>query len=147
MLDTHLKSMDFVQSLSNPCIYMFSDETCLIRVYVDDIVLAGQSLKRIEGMKKALSLRFDKKRYWLGKLLSWCTGLSSLQNWQCLDRSTYIHSQYLKRYGMEDTGQNSRNRQLQAAESNRREQTCGQRFVSVSCPQVYSTCPQELALT
>ena len=75
-LDTHLKSMGFVQSPSDPCIYTSSEgETCLVGVYVDDIVLAGQSLKRIEEVKKALSLRFDVKdlgelNYFLGVQVS-----------------------------------------------------------------------------
>ena len=57
--------MGFVQSPSDPCIYTSSTssegEMSLIGVCVDDIVLAGQSLKRFEEVKKALSQRLDVK--------------------------------------------------------------------------------------
>ena len=48
VLDSHLKSMGFVQSANDPCIYTASEgETFLIGVYVDDIVISGESSERI----------------------------------------------------------------------------------------------------
>ena len=102
-LDTHLKSMGFVQSPSDPCIYTSSEgETCLVGVYVDDIVLAGQSLKRIEEVKKALSLRFDVKD--LGEL-NYFLGVQVSQDHKngkvWIGQSTFTES-ILRKYGMED---------------------------------------------
>ena len=102
-LDTHLKSMGFVQSPSDPCIYTSSEgETCLIGVYVDDMELAGQSLKRIQEVKKALSLRFDVKD--LGEL-NYFLGVQVRQNHNNGDvwigQPTFTES-ILKNYGMED---------------------------------------------
>ncbi len=56
----------FVQSANDPCIYTASEG-----VYVDDIVIAGESSERITEVKKALSEKFDVKdlgelNYFLG---------------------------------------------------------------------------------
>ncbi len=64
--------MGFVQSSNDPCIYTASEGvTFLIGVYVDDIVIAGESSDRITEVKKALSEKFDVKdlgelNYFLG---------------------------------------------------------------------------------
>ncbi len=43
-LDTHLKSIGFVQSSNDPCIYTAAEgEPIIMGVYVDDIVLASNS--------------------------------------------------------------------------------------------------------
>jgi hypothetical protein len=71
-LDTRLKEMGFIQSVNDPCIYVaVTGEIFIIGVYVDDIVLAGKSLPRIEKVKKSLSEKFEVKdlgelRYFLG---------------------------------------------------------------------------------
>ena len=71
-LDTHLKKMGFVQSTSDPCIYTSSSEELLILgIYVDDIVIAGESEKKIAEVKSALAKRFQVKdmgelHYFLG---------------------------------------------------------------------------------
>ena len=55
-LDAQLKKMGFVQSTSDPCIYTSSKEDLLIlAVYVDDIVLAGKSEKKIADVKSSLA--------------------------------------------------------------------------------------------
>ena len=65
--DSQLKSMGFVQSSNDPCLYTAAEgETFLVGVYVDDIVLAGESTQRIVEVKEALSKKFDVKD--LGKL-------------------------------------------------------------------------------
>lgn len=52
--------MGFVQSASDPCVYKDSGgEMFLIGVYVDDIILAGKSDKRIKEVKRALDTKFD----------------------------------------------------------------------------------------
>ena len=71
-LDTKLKKMGFTQSTSDPCIYTSSKEGLLIlAVYVDDIVLAGKSEKKIAEVKSALAKLFQVKdmgemHYFLG---------------------------------------------------------------------------------
>ncbi len=71
-LDSRLREMGFSPCASDPCIYMATggDGFC-IGVYVDDMVLAGQSDERIQEVKNALSQHFDikdlgKLRYFLG---------------------------------------------------------------------------------
>ena len=59
ILDDQLKDMGFVQSASDPCVYKDSGEMFLIGVYVDDIILAGKSDKRIKEVKRALDTKFD----------------------------------------------------------------------------------------
>ena len=71
-LDTNLKKMGFAQSAGDPCLYMSSEgEMFLIAVYVDDILLAGKSDKRMAKVKQALSQQFQVKdmgelHYFLG---------------------------------------------------------------------------------
>ena len=66
-LDIHLKSMGYVQSTSDPCIYTSSEgETSIIGVYVDDFVIAAERPEKIEEVKVALAQKFDVKD--LGKL-------------------------------------------------------------------------------
>ena len=61
-LDTQLKTMGYVQSNNNPCIYMSSDgEFSVIGVYVDDFVIAAKSPEKINQVKTALSQKFDVK--------------------------------------------------------------------------------------
>ena len=75
---------------------------CLIGVYVDDIVLAGQSLKKIEEVKKDLSQRFDVKD--LGKL-NYFLGVQIAQDHKngnvWIGQPTFTEL-ILKKYGMED---------------------------------------------
>ena len=53
VLDAQLKEMSFIQSGSDPCIYISSkEETVLIAVYVDDIILAGKSDRAIKEVNK-----------------------------------------------------------------------------------------------
>ena len=61
-LDEKLKKMGFVQSASDPCLYVFSDgEMFIIAVYVDDILLGGKSDGQMSDVKKALSKQFKMK--------------------------------------------------------------------------------------
>ena len=72
-LDSHLKKMKFVQTKADPCIYVFKDktETVIIAVYVDDILIAGTSNKKIAEVKAAIANCFEVKdmgefHYFLG---------------------------------------------------------------------------------
>ena len=58
-LDDYLKQIGFLQTAGDPCLYMASEgEMFLIAIYVDDILLAGKSMKRINTVKQALSQKF-----------------------------------------------------------------------------------------
>ena len=62
ILDERLKEMGFVQTVSDPCIYVTKGpEPFIIGIYVDDILLAGKSEKQICEVKSALAERFDVK--------------------------------------------------------------------------------------
>ena len=77
-LDTYLKQLGFSQSSSDPCLYTsMKGELFVIAVYVDDIVLACKSLKRIEVIKKSLSERFQ--MHDLGEMTSFL-GVKVVQN-------------------------------------------------------------------
>ena len=71
-LDTHLKSMGYVQSTSDPYIYTLSEgETSINGVYVDDFVIAAKTTAKINEIKSARSQKFDVKdlselHYFLG---------------------------------------------------------------------------------
>ena len=76
-LDSHLKDMGFTQSVSDPCMYTDAGgDLFFIGVYVDDIILAGCSDKRIKEVKDALAHKFDikdmgKLHYFLGTKTKW----------------------------------------------------------------------------
>ncbi len=57
VLDEQLKKMGFVQTTVDPCIYITAatGEMFFIAVYVDDILLAGCSNKRMMEVKKILA--------------------------------------------------------------------------------------------
>ena len=77
-LDSQLKSMGFVQSVSDPCIYTSTlDELYILAVYVDDILLAGKSEQKIAQLKSDLGRRFQLKD--MGKL-NYFLGVSVKQN-------------------------------------------------------------------
>ena len=71
-LDSRLKTMGFAQTTSDPCLYVSTEgEMFVIAVYVDDIVLAGKSNRKMSEVKNALASRFDVKdmgelHYFLG---------------------------------------------------------------------------------
>ena len=63
-LDNRLKEMGFKQTPSDPCLYVHSDsegEMFVVAVYVDDIILGGSSMVRMNAVKKELSEKFKIK--------------------------------------------------------------------------------------
>ena len=61
-LDSHLKDIGFVQSVSDPCVYTDKGgDMFFIGIYVDDIILAGRSDKKIRKVKDALAQKFNIK--------------------------------------------------------------------------------------
>ena len=59
-LDKHLKKMGFRQSNNDPCIYILQSggETFIIAVYVDDIILAGNTSESIQTFIKGIAEKF-----------------------------------------------------------------------------------------
>ena len=95
--------MGFAQATSDPCIYIAqSGEPFIIGIYVDDILLAGKSDKRISEVKLALAKRFDVKD--LGKL-NYFLGVKIVQNHRAgtiwIGQPTYTE-EVLKKFGMEN---------------------------------------------
>ena len=122
-LDSHLRSMGFTQSMSDPCIYMSGGEdTFYIGVYVDDMILAGKDETEMKRVKEELSSKFDIKD--LGKL-SYFLGMSIIQNQEekktWMGQPTYTEK-LLSKMGMSDckpvsTPVNPRNHLVKAAEN------------------------------
>ena len=102
-LDSHLKSMGFSQSQSDPCLYTQEGEhTTYIGVYVDDMILAGKGEAELKTVKDALSSKFDIKD--LGKL-SYFLGMSIVCNQE--DKKTWVGQpayteKLLNKMGMSD---------------------------------------------
>ena len=95
--------MGFVQTPSDPCLYVSSEvELFIIAVYVDDILLAGKSDKRMKEVKRALSAQFEVKD--LGDL-HYLLGVAVNQNhaeksiW--IGQPTYT-STILEKFGMKE---------------------------------------------
>ena len=66
-LNAQLKTMGFNQSASDPCIYTSLEEMFILAVYVDDIVLAGNTDERIEEVKNSLQVKdMGELHYFLG---------------------------------------------------------------------------------
>ena len=62
VLDDKLKRKGFAQTTGDPCIYTaLEGEMFIIAVYVDDILLAGKSDRRMTEVKQALSKQFKMK--------------------------------------------------------------------------------------
>ena len=56
-LHNHLKKMSFIQSATDTCMYRPSGgEAVYLGVYIDDIIIAAQSDKKLTGEKKGLLL-------------------------------------------------------------------------------------------
>jgi len=103
-LDSQLKKMGFVQTASDPCIYIASEgEMFIIGVHVDNIVLAGKSDKRMEDVKKAIAMQFDVKD--LGKL-HYFLGMKIVQDEKTgkvwIGQPAYTES-VLQKFGMENS--------------------------------------------
>ena len=61
-LHAYLVKLGFVQSASDSCIYFrVTDKLCIIAVYVDDLIIASQSIAEINSIKQSLSDRYKMK--------------------------------------------------------------------------------------
>lgn len=101
-LDSHLKDMGFIQSTSDPCIYVKAGGDVYLGVYVDDIVVAARSEDSIKEVKSALSSKFDIKD--MGKMHHFL-GMTVVQDEAqgCVWISQPAHTEnLLKNFGMQD---------------------------------------------
>ena len=70
--------MGFSQVSGDPCLYVSSEgEKLIIALYVDDILLAGASSKKLNAVKQTLSKKFEMKdmgelNYFLGMKVIQC---------------------------------------------------------------------------
>lgn len=77
-LDDQLKQIGFIQSKSDPCVYVAAEgEPFIIAIYVDDILLAGKTNERLKFVKNALASKFEVKD--LGKV-NYFLGIRIIQN-------------------------------------------------------------------
>ncbi len=59
VLHSHLKSMGFTQSANDPCIYTsVSNDLIILSVYVDDILIAAKSQRKIDQVKADIGRKF-----------------------------------------------------------------------------------------
>ena len=67
VLDKQLKTMGFIQTITDPCVYRATGgEPVYIGVYVDDIIIAAKSNRKLAKLKTELAQKFDIKD--MGKL-------------------------------------------------------------------------------
>ena len=102
VLDGQFKQMGFIQCESDPCIYRACEGgVFIIGVYVDDIILAAETEKRLNDVKLVLAKHFDIKD--MGKL-HYFLGMKVVQNnegnmvW--ISQPAYTHN-LLQKFGME----------------------------------------------
>ena len=104
VLHNQLTLMGFVQADSDPCVNRDSGgEAFFIGVYVDDIILAGRSEKKIKEVKDALTMKFDVKdmgelHYFLGMKIQQCE--ESGDTW--LGQPAYVE-RLLEKFGIDES--------------------------------------------
>ncbi len=99
-LDVHLKKLGFLQSNSDPCIYVAAiDEIAVIGVYVDDIILACSSEQQLVKYKRAICNKFNvgKLHHFLGMKI--IQDESSGDVW--IGQPAYT-DKVIRKYGMQD---------------------------------------------
>ena len=108
VLDTWFMENGFVVSEADPCLYMKfgagpeKNKTLIVLVYVDDLIVCGDSRLEIEKFKSAISKRFNMKD--LGDLKR-ILGMEVKRDRKArtleITQQTYIETM-LKRFGLED---------------------------------------------
>ena len=84
-----MKSIGFNQSAADPCIYV--RDTCIVAVYVDDLIIATKTPEEMQEVKQLLSSQFQMKD--LGEL-HYCLGITIEQD--TTEKSIGLHQkQYL----------------------------------------------------
>ena len=92
--------MGFVQAAGDPCLYMSAEGD--IAIYVDDILLAGKSIERLNAVKQNLSQQFQVKD--MGEL-HYFLGVKVVQDHKAgsiwMVQQSYTEN-ILRNFGMED---------------------------------------------
>ena len=104
ILDNRLREMGFMQTTGDPCIYTASEgEMVVIAVYVDDIMLAAKSEKRMKEVKEMLAKQFEVKD--MGELHHFL-GVKVVQDHEkgsvWIGQPAYAES-LLEKFGMKDS--------------------------------------------
>ena len=98
----YMKSINFIQSTADPCIFISGKEADLtiIAVYVDDLIIITKTPEAMKKLKESLAARFKMKD--LGKLHC-CLGISIQHDEErghlWMNQRQYIQS-LLERYGL-----------------------------------------------
>ena len=98
----YMKSINFIQSIADPCIFISGEEANLtiIAVYVDDLIIITKTPEAMKKIKESLAARFKMKD--LGKL-HYCLGISIQYDEEkghlWMNQRQYIQS-LLERYGL-----------------------------------------------
>lgn len=100
VLDEYLKSLGFVSSGADQCVYVYDDSNAkvILAVYVDDIIILSDTEKSMQDIKQSLNKRFKMKD--LGQL-HFCLGINAEFNGTTLKlhQKHYVH-QILEKFGM-----------------------------------------------
>lgn len=75
MFSDYLKSIEFVQSAADPCVYIKknTDSPTIVTVYVDDLIVIANIAEEMIRVKKILAGQFKMKD--MGKL-HYCLGIT-----------------------------------------------------------------------
>ena len=98
----YIKTINFIQSIADPCIFISGEEANLtiIAVYVDDLIIITKTPEAMKKIKESLAARFKMKD--LGKL-HYCLGISIQYDEEkghlWMNQRQYIQS-LLERYGL-----------------------------------------------
>jgi hypothetical protein len=99
----YMMTIEYLQSCADSCIYIKHsvDETCIVAVYVDDLILITKTSTAMDKLKNNLSVRF--KMTDMGKL-HYCLGVNIVhdEERQCLwlHQQQYIEN-ILKKFGLD----------------------------------------------
>ena len=91
-LDDQLKSLQFVQSNADPCVYVQrkSASLIIIAVYVDDLIVIANTTEEMQNVKNVLATKFKMKD--MGQL-HYCLGISIVQLGDGSHQCIYMHQQ------------------------------------------------------
>ena len=102
LLDSKLQGVGLTASVAEPCIYFINqnDTFILVLVYVDDILITGNDMCKINEIKEQLKIEFETRDMGEAKF---CVGIEIVRrrNEITLIQRKYINDA-LKRYGMYD---------------------------------------------
>ena len=76
-LSDHLKSLGFIESGADPCVFIKSWKLQIIAIYVDDLILMAETVQEIKEMKEGLASTF--RMTGMGELC-FCLGINFERN-------------------------------------------------------------------